>query len=371
MTFSQLDRSRRILLATIMTSQIAAGAILPAMADSSVRIAGSPAFSVPLGAGGQTASQRASAMQKNIDNALVASTDKSPNAVKVTFVNGQPVLTLGGFYVATADAASAKHQGITSTALANKWATGLKASLRNSSSINTYIANLTGSNKPSIGQAGTTTTSSGSYPYYRQGRVAYIPAGMMMPVTVNTSISSQSARVGDKIEASLAQPINLGDTEIPAGSLLLGQVTDAVPGARMSHSGNLGLKFTKLRTPDGVETPITAHIVGTLGKFQLASGAQSDVFRGETTKQKVEKAAIHGAIGAGSGALLGTVIGAIAGHGRGAGRGAIAGLGLGAGLGVAESLMLRKGDNVNLGSGDAFNLQLDAPATVATSSTAM
>jgi hypothetical protein len=371
MTFSQLNSSKRILLSAIVTSQVVAGSILPAMADASVRIAGAPAFSVPMGAGGQTPSQRASAMQKNIDNALVASTDKSPNSVKVTYVNGQAVLTLGGFYVATADAGSAKKLGLTSSALANKWAAGLKASLRNAGSVNSYVANLTGSSKPSVGESGTTTTSSGSYPYYRQGRIAYIPAGMMMPVTVNTSISSQSARVGDKVEASLAQPINLGDSQIPAGSLLIGQVTDAVPGGRMSHSGNLGLKFTKLRTPDGVETPITAHIVGTLGKFQLASGAKSDEFRGETTKQKIEKAAIHGAIGAGSGAVLGTVIGAIAGHGRGAGRGAVAGLGFGAGLGVAESLLLRKGDNVNVGSGAAFNLQLDAPASVAISSSAM
>jgi hypothetical protein len=368
---SQLSSPKKFLLATVLTSQLAAGAILPVMADTAVRVAGAPAFSVPLGAGGQTATQRAATMQKNVDNALVAATDKSPNSVKVTYVNGQPVLTLGGFYIASPDSASAKKQGLTTVALANKWAAGLKTSLKSSASVNNYIANLTGGDKPSVAESGTTTTSSGSYPYYKQGHIAYIPAGMMMPVTVNTSLSSGTSRVGDRVEASLAQAINLGNSEIPAGSLLIGQVTSSVPGARMSHSGNLGLKFTKLRTPDGVETPITAHIVGDLGKFHLASGAQSDVFRGETTKQKIEKAAIHGAIGAGSGAVIGTVIGAIAGGGRGAGRGAIAGLGFGTGIGVAESLLLRKGDNVNLGSGEAVNLQLDAPASVAISSSSM
>lgn len=368
MTLSPVSGPKKLVLATALMSQLAVGAILPAMADTAVRIAGAQAFSVPLGGGGLSATQRAASMQKNVDNALVASTDKSPNAVKVTYVNGQPVLTLGGFYIATADAASAKKQGLTTAALANKWATGLKASLRNTASVDNYLSSLTSTN---VGEAGTTTTSSGSYPYYKQGHVAYIPAGMMMPVTVNTALSSSISRVGDKVEASLAQPINLGDTEIPAGTLLIGQVTKSVPGARMSKSGNLGLKFTKLRTPDGVETPITAHIVGSLGKFQLASGAQSDVFRGETTSQKLKNAAIHGAIGAGGGVVVGTVIGAIAGSGRGAGRGALAGLGIGAGLGVAESLLLRKNRDVNVGSGDAFNLQLDAPASVAISSTAM
>ncbi|HEY9678987.1 MAG TPA: hypothetical protein V6C76_13340 [Drouetiella sp.] len=372
MTFPQLHGSNKFLLAALLTSQLAVGAVLPAMADASVRIAGTPAFAVPLGAGGQTAVQRAGTMQKNIDNALVASTDKSPNAVRISYVNGAPVLTLGGFYVATADAASAKKLGLTTSALANKWAAGLKASMKSTTNVNSYIANLTGSgSKSSVGESGTTTTSSGSYPYYRQGHVAYIPAGMMMPVKVETAISSDSARVGDKVEASLAQAINLGDSEIPAGSMLIGQVTSAVPGGRMSHSGNLGLKFNKLRTPDGAETPITAHIVGTLGKFQLASGAQSDVFRGETTAHKVEKAALHGAIGAGAGTLLGTAVGAIASHGYGTGRGAVTGLVLGTGIGVAESLMWRKNDNVNVRSGDAFNLQLDAPASVAVTSSAM
>jgi hypothetical protein len=93
-------------------------------------------------------------------------------------------------------------------------------------------------------------------------------------------------------------------------------------------------------------------------------GANSDNFKGEGTRVKVEDAALRGAIGAGAGALLGTTIGAIASRGYGTGRGAVAGVALGGALGVADSLLLRKGRDVNVGSGQALKLQLDAPASI-------
>ena len=338
MSCNRIRSYNKMWLVTALAGQVAF--CIPAFADAAVRVGGSSAFSIPASAGGMTPTQRAASMQKNIDNALVAATDRSAQSVAVSTVNGQPVLTLGGFYIASADSASAKQLGITSQQLAQQWANGLRATLRNPQAVQSYIDQLTGSGKTA--EAGTTTTASGSYPYYRQGRVAYIPAGMTMPVKLATGISSESARAGDPIEATLSQPINLGDSQIPANSVLIGQVTDAVAGKRMSHSGALQIKFTRLRLPDGVETPITAHIVGGFGKYETGAG---DEFHGETTSQKVKKAALDGAIGAGSGALVGTVIGAIAsrGYDHGVGRGALAGLGIGAGLGCGGKRSLAKG----------------------------
>src|SRR5438105_726176 len=101
---NSFGRYSRLLLVAALGSQLA----LPVFADASVRLGGAPVFSVPSASGGLTPDQRAKAMQKNVDNALVASTNKSPTAVGVSLVNGQPVVTLGGFYVCTVDATSAK-----------------------------------------------------------------------------------------------------------------------------------------------------------------------------------------------------------------------------------------------------------------------
>jgi hypothetical protein len=359
---SRLASFSQVLLVTAVSSQLA----LPAFADASVRLGGAPVFSVPAPSGGLTPDQRARAMQKNIDNALVASTNRTPSAVGVTYVSGQPVLTLGGFYVCTVDLASARKLGLTPATLATRWQTSLRNAMRNRATVDSYVSALTSSAKTAV--AGTTTTQAGSYPFYRQGHVIYIPAGMTMPVSLSTSLSSLTARAGDKIEAKLAENLNMGDASVPAGSVLIGSVTDAVPGQRLARSGSLGLKFTRLRTPDGAETPITAHIIGGLEKYDQVS-AENGLYKGEGTKTKVEQAALRGAIGAGAGALLGTTIGAISSRGYGTGRGAVAGTLFGAGLGVADALLLRKGADVNVGSGQVLKLQLDAPASLALSST--
>jgi hypothetical protein len=354
-------RQTKLVVAAMLAAQTCAMLPMASFAGP-VRVAGQQAFNVSTGGGGMTADARTTTIQKNLDNALVATPNPSPSSVGITYVKGQPVITLGGFYVTTVDTGSAKALKTTPTLLAQKWSNGLKAGMKDSASLKSYIAQISGSS--TTAQAGTTQTNTGSYPYYQQGRVVYVPAGLTLPVQLNTAVTSSSAHPGDRIEAKIASDIQLGDTAIPAGSTVSGTVTESASGSRLGKSGTLGLKFNSLRTPSGQEVPISAHIVGGIGKYQeLAAG--TDIVKGETTGSKVKQAAIRGAIGAGGGALLGTAIGAIAGSGRGAGRGAIAGTAIGAGLGVAESLLLRKGADVKVSSGDTLNLQLDAPASLA------
>lgn len=200
---------------------------------------------------------------------------------------------------------------------------------------------------------------------YRQGRVAYAPAGQVIPITLATSIATNVARPGDLIQANITQSVNLGDGTIPAGSVVIGQVTDAEAGKRLARSGELQIRFNRIRTPDGTETPISAHLVGKVNKLREVGGDQSDTFKGEGLSNKFGSMAFRGLIGAGGGAALGTAVGAIAGGGRGAGRGAWSGTAIGAGVGVADSILLRKGRDVTIPSGTVMNLQLDAPVSVA------
>lgn len=344
-----------LLVCAMMASQ----AVLPLAASAGpVRVAGQNAFVVTTGGASRTAT-----IQKNLDNALVATTNRSPSSVGIVYVKGQPVITVGGFYVTTVDAATAKSLHTTPSMLAQKWAGGIKTALKNPTSVADYVAQLTSSGA-SGATASTTTTSAGTYSYYKQGRIVYVPAGMMIPVAMRTNITSETARPGDPVEAQIAETVNLGDACIPQGSTLLGVITESAAGQK-GKSGTLGLKFTDLRTLDGQDVPITAHIVGGIGQYDQV-GTQSGIVQGENKETKVKEALMRGAVGAGSGALLGTALGAIASeHSGGAGRGAIAGTIIGGGLGVAESLLLRKGSDVKLQQGQTLHLQLDAPASMA------
>lgn len=196
----------------------------------------------------------------------------------------------------------------------------------------------------------------------RQGRVTYAPAGLVIPISLSTGIATQVAKPGDVIQASISQAVMLGDSMIPQGSVITGTITDAEAGKMLGRTGSLGIKFNTLRTPDGQQTPISAHLIGGIGKY---SGAQDDTIKGETWKGKVVQAGMRGAIGAGTGAALGTAVGAIAGGTRGAGRGAWSGTAIGAGAGVVDSLILRKGKDVQIPAGTAMQLMLDSPVSIA------
>lgn len=367
------------------------------------------------GSGSESADARAEQVQQNLDNALVAAKDRTPASVNITYVKGLPVITLGGYQVITVDAASAKANGTTPAVLAGRWADGLRNSLRDQASVQSYVSQLSGdyaSSAPPVAnnpppqsappQGGngeyfgsnngqgqpTQYGASATYNYaspqggqggyaapqgnvgynppqrgYRQGRVAYAPAGLVIPAQLNTSIATQVARPGDMIQAGISQAVILGDSQIPAGSVLLGQVSEAKKGGYLGMSGKLEIQFNRIRTPDGTETPIVAHIVGGIGKYDDKDGNGELV--GETWKGKTVQAVGRGAVGAGVGAALGTAVGAIAGGRGGVGRGAWSGTAIGGGAGVAQSLLLRKGKDVTIPSGTPLQIQLDAPSSIA------
>lgn len=383
--------------------------------DSDVKLAGQVVLTNIQPVGGWTSEKRAETIQQNLDNALVATKDMGTPAVAVTYVKGTPVLTLGGYNVATVDSASAKAEGTTPALLAKKWADALRAAVRDTESLSAYVSQISGeytASAPKVIASSSQTVSSNDfqapqrpamdvtsqrspeysaqasrsfqyqppvqdqqmpnpgmspgYPQYgqmppMQGRVVFAPAGLVIPAILNTSITSEVARAGDMLQATISQPIILGDSQIPSGSVLIGQVTDADAGRMLGRSGGLEIKFTSLRTPDGQDVPMFAHLVGEVGKYKDGGNDKSDSFKGENWKGKVVQAGVRGLIGAGTGAALGTAVGAIAGGRRGVGRGAWSGTAIGGGVGVAQSLLLRKGANVNIQSGTPIKLQLDSP----------
>lgn len=363
-----------------------------------VKVAGQSIFVLPTRAGMST-ERETDNIQRNLDNALAAAADRSPGAVKIVYVKGTPVITLGGYQVVSVQPSMAQNFGTTPALLAESFASKLRQALSDTSSIESYVAQLTGADsdnytpapapvragygyvdRPSPGAypadystygAGynngyNNAYNNGSAPQYR-GRVAYLPAGMTLPAVLRTSISTVAARAGDHIEAQITQAVNLGGAVIPPGAVLTGIITQADAGRRLSRTGELGLKFTALRTPDGVETPISAHIVGGVGKYQQLGSEQSGVVKGEGWGTKVGQVALRTAVGAGAGAALGTAVGAIASHGHRVGTGAWSGTAIGGGLGAADALLLRKGKDVNIPSGALLQVQLDAPAQVSCS----
>lgn len=402
---------RSLLAASLILGQAVLVPLAVLASGSDVKLAGQVVLTNIQPVGGWTSEKRAETIQQNLDNALVAAKDMGTPAVAVTYVKGTPIVTLGGYNVATVDSASAKAAGTTPALLAKKWADSLRAAVRDTESLNAYVSQISGeytASAPKVIASSSQTVASPDFsapqrpamdvpfpsqpaysaqaqrnfqyqppaqdpgmmnpgvPQYgqmppMQGRVVFAPAGLVIPAILQTSITSEVARAGDLLQATISQPVILGDSQIPSGSVLIGQVTDADPGKMLGRSGGLEIKFTSLRTPDGQDVPMFAHLVGEVGKYKDGGNDKGDSFKGENWKGKVVQAGFRGLIGAGTGAALGTAVGAIAGGRRGVGRGAWSGTAIGGGVGVAQSLLLRKGANVNIGSGTPIKLQLDGP----------
>jgi len=136
-----------------------------------------------------------------------------------------------------------------------------------------------------------------------------VPAGTLLTVRLESAVSSKQSNEGDSFEASVAEPVVVGEkVVIPKGASASGVVTQAHAAGKFKGGATLDLTLKSI-TVNGLPYDI-----------------QTSVF-GQATKGKGKRSA--GFIG--GGAAGGALIGGLAGGGKGA---AIGGL-LGAGGGAA------------------------------------
>jgi hypothetical protein len=134
-----------------------------------------------------------------------------------------------------------------------------------------------------------------------------VKAGNKIVITADESVSSKTSNSGDRFDASIAEPVVVGDrVVIPKGAKATGTVIDAKSAGKFK--GNAAITVT-LRS-------VTVH--GEEYRLKTTEVTESGKGRGKRT-----------AVGAGGGAAVGAIIGALAGGGKGAAIGAGAGAGAG------------------------------------------
>ncbi len=174
-----------------------------------------------------------------------------------------------------------------------------------------------------------------------------VQSGKKIRVRMNETLSSKTARVGDRFTATVTEPVysTTGVVVIPTGSELVGRV-DAVKAARKGGNvGEIDASFIQVVLPNGAKRAIN----GSLTEL-VSDDAKSDsegTASGDKTRHRKVKF-IGG--GAGGGALLG----AIAGGGKGALIGGIIG---GVGGLIAETQT--KGEEAEVKSGTEFGVYLN------------
>jgi hypothetical protein len=160
------------------------------------------------------------------------------------------------------------------------------------------------------------------------------PANTSMSLELMTALSSETAQVEDPVRARLRQPVMVdGDTVLPAGVVLSGNVVDVARAGRVQGRSRLVFRFTEVEM-NGAREEIRTNPV---------------TFEGEATKGE-------DATKIGAGAVGGAIIGGILGGGSGAAKGAA--IGGAAGTGV---VMATRGREVTLAAGADVDTTLATP----------
>ena len=171
-------------------------------------------------------------------------------------------------------------------------------------------------------------------PTYRE---ITLPAGTTLPLDLKTAIGSDTSQVEDSVRATLRRAITIQGTQVlPAGTEVVGHVTQADRSARVKGRARVAFRFTSLQH-DGERYDIRTASVARL----------AEATKGEDAKKI--------AIGAGAGAALGAILGG----GGGAAKGAAIG-----GAGGTGVVLATRGKEVRLGPGADVNTKLTAPLTI-------
>lgn len=131
--------------------------------------------------------------------------------------------------------------------------------------------------------------------------VVTIPAGTVIPVTLNTALSSATNNRGDGVSVTV-RSIHNGDAEFPLGTTLSGMVS-SVERKGKDVPGMIELTFQGSQLPNGVKTAITGSLISLDDK----SVTQTDgriIAKDKTNKDTLKFIAI----GTGAGLLIGKLL---------------------------------------------------------------
>jgi hypothetical protein len=166
-----------------------------------------------------------------------------------------------------------------------------------------------------------------------------LPAGTYLPVVLDTAVASNTSRVEQPITGHVSRDVIVDRAvAVPAGSQVLGYVTDARRSGKVKGLAHVGIRFTTLIPKGGDE------------RYRIQTSA---IGRTAPATKKADAVKI-GAPAAG-GAVVGALIG-----GK---KGALVGTAVGGGAGTAVVLSTR-GKETGFARGTALSVRLVSPVAV-------
>ena len=161
-----------------------------------------------------------------------------------------------------------------------------------------------------------------------------IPVGQELDVRLQTSLSSETATVEQRFEATtVVDVMQNGRLLVPAGSVVRGVVADVKKPGRLERTGSLTLSFDEMEVR-GRKYPM--HALAT------------QIFESGGIREEAGTAGAGAGVGAVVGGLLGGLKGAI----------------VGAVIGAGGAVVATEGKDIHLPAGTIVRIRLDSPLNV-------
>jgi hypothetical protein len=165
-----------------------------------------------------------------------------------------------------------------------------------------------------------------------------VPADAVLGLQIERTITSETARVEDRVEARVTRDVRVGDrVAIPAGAVVQGSVSEVERGGKVKERARLAIRFHTV-------------VLGNGSRLAIKTDA---VVREGSSPAKESAAKIGGA--AVGGAILGAILGG--------GKGAIIGGATGAAGGTAATMASERNPAV-LPMGATVSVRMQQPVTI-------
>jgi hypothetical protein len=138
-----------------------------------------------------------------------------------------------------------------------------------------------------------------------------VPAGTLFSVNLSSDLSTKTAKVGDPVDARLAQDLVVnGRTALAAGSPVRGTVTEVVSGShKIGGVPTLTMTFNRLELENGQAVPINGRVVqqgkSDTGKdtAKIVGGAAAGAIIGHQIGKDDKGTVLGGLLGGAAGAV--------------------------------------------------------------------
>jgi hypothetical protein len=175
-----------------------------------------------------------------------------------------------------------------------------------------------------------------------------IPEGTEFKLQLHTTINSKTSKVGDRVMATLIDPVYVEDREVlPKSVRIDGHVQEAQPAKHKRKGGYIYVVFDTVELPNGEKMAILGsltEIFAGQGSGSSFVGVEGDLRGGGASR--IEQLAIAGGATA-------------AGAAAGVGPGIAAGVG-----GLVLALVLPRGKQASLSAGSLVGMRLDRDVTI-------